>query len=66
MPFGLIDREMTIGQLAEILGLSRATVTRLCTTLAKYDYLRKDLESKKYSLASGCLISAVLFLIPFP
>ncbi len=42
-------QEMTIGQLAEILGLSRATVTRLCTTLAKYDYLRKDLESKKYS-----------------
>jgi len=43
-------QELTVGQLAEILGLPRATVTRLCTTLVKYDYLRKDPESKKYSL----------------
>ncbi|HQH83603.1 MAG TPA: IclR family transcriptional regulator, partial [Syntrophorhabdus sp.] len=43
-------QELTIGQLAEILHLSRATVTRLCTTLVKYDYLKKNPESKKYSL----------------
>jgi len=43
-------QELTIGQLAEILDLARATVTRLCATLVKYDYLRKDPESKKYSL----------------
>lgn len=43
-------QELTIGQLSEILGLARATVLRLCTTLVKYDYLRKDPETKQYSL----------------
>ena len=43
-------QELTIGQLSEILGLARATVLRLCTTLVKYDYLKKDPESKQYSL----------------
>jgi IclR family KDG regulon transcriptional repressor len=43
-------RELTIGQLSEILGLARATVSRLCTTLVKYDYLKKNPEKKQYSL----------------
>lgn len=43
-------REFTVGQLSEILGLARATVSRLCTTLVKYDYLKKNPETKQYSL----------------
>ncbi|MCX5806431.1 MAG: IclR family transcriptional regulator [Proteobacteria bacterium] len=43
-------REFTVGQLSYILGLSRATVSRLCTTLVKYDYLKQAPESKQYSL----------------
>jgi IclR family transcriptional regulator, KDG regulon repressor len=43
-------RELTTGQLSEILGLARATVSRLCSTLVKYDYLKKDPEKKQYSL----------------
>jgi IclR family transcriptional regulator, KDG regulon repressor len=43
-------RELTVGQLSEILGLARATVSRLCSTLVKYDYLKKDPEKKRYAL----------------
>jgi DNA-binding IclR family transcriptional regulator len=43
-------RDLTIGQLSEILGLARATVSRLCSTLVKYDYLKKDPDKKQYSL----------------
>jgi IclR family transcriptional regulator, KDG regulon repressor len=43
-------RELTVWQLSKILGLSRATILRLCTTLVQYDYLRKDAISKQYSL----------------
>ncbi|HVN24875.1 MAG TPA: IclR family transcriptional regulator [Syntrophorhabdales bacterium] len=37
-------------ELSKIIGLSRATILRLCSTLVKYHYLRQDQESKKYSL----------------
>jgi DNA-binding IclR family transcriptional regulator len=43
-------RELTVGQLSEILGLARATVSRLCSTLVKYDYLKKNPDKKQYSL----------------
>jgi IclR family transcriptional regulator, KDG regulon repressor len=43
-------RELTVWQLSKILGLPRATILRLCTTLLQYDYLRKDPISKQYSL----------------
>ena len=41
---------LTLSQLAEILGLSRATVLRLCSTLVKYGFLNQDPASKEYSL----------------
>ncbi|HEX2964765.1 MAG TPA: IclR family transcriptional regulator [Syntrophorhabdaceae bacterium] len=45
------DRKtQTLAQLSDLLGLPRATVLRLCSTLMKYDFLRQDPETKKYSL----------------
>jgi DNA-binding IclR family transcriptional regulator len=45
------ERKMlTLSQLSEILGLSRATVLRLCSTLAKYGFLNQDPATKEYSL----------------
>ncbi len=41
---------LTLAQLSEILNLSKATVLRLCSTLAKYDFLKQDQESRQYSL----------------
>ena len=45
------DRKaQTLAQLSESLDLPRATVLRLCSTLIKYDFLRQEPESKRYSL----------------
>jgi DNA-binding IclR family transcriptional regulator len=45
------DRKtQTLAQLSESLNLPRATVLRLCSTLIKYDFIRQDPESKRYSL----------------
>ncbi len=41
---------LTLAQLAAALNLPRATVLRLCSTLVKYNFLRQDPESKRYSL----------------
>jgi IclR family transcriptional regulator, KDG regulon repressor len=41
---------LTLAHLSETLNLPRATVLRLCSTLLKYDYLRQDPETKRYSL----------------
>jgi IclR family KDG regulon transcriptional repressor len=43
-------KELSLAQLSEVLGLSKATVLRLCSTLVKYGYLKQDLQSKKYFL----------------
>ncbi len=43
-------QSLTSVQLSEILGLPRATVMRLCTTLLNYGYLKQDAESRRYSL----------------
>ncbi len=40
----------TLVQLSRALGLSKATVHRLCTTLVKYDFLTFDNHTKEYSL----------------
>jgi DNA-binding IclR family transcriptional regulator len=42
--------EMGLTQLSEALGLSKATVLRLASTLCKYGFLSQDPESKQYSL----------------
>jgi IclR family transcriptional regulator, KDG regulon repressor len=42
--------ELSLGQISEILDLSKATVLRLCSTLVKFGFLRQDNELKKYSL----------------
>jgi DNA-binding IclR family transcriptional regulator len=56
-------RALTLGQLAEILDLSKATVLRLCSTLVKYGFLKQDGESKQYWLGIklfelGSIVSA--------
>jgi DNA-binding IclR family transcriptional regulator len=43
-------RSLTLAQLSELLDLSKATVSRLCSTLVKFDFLCQDAESKQYSL----------------
>lgn len=43
-------KQLTLSQLAEVLGLSRATVLRLCSTLIQYGFLHQDPVSKTYSL----------------
>ena len=48
--FNLQRQALSKSELSKILGLSRATILRLCSTLVKYDYLREEPESKKYSL----------------
>jgi IclR family transcriptional regulator, KDG regulon repressor len=42
--------ELSLGQVSEMLDLSKATVLRLCSTLVKFGFLRQDQESKKYFL----------------
>ena len=41
---------LTLSQLSESLGLPKATVSRLCSTLIKYDFLGYNQESRQYSL----------------
>jgi DNA-binding IclR family transcriptional regulator len=48
--FSLERQALSKSELSKILGLSRATILRLCSTLGKYGYLRQDQESNKYSL----------------
>jgi IclR family transcriptional regulator, KDG regulon repressor len=48
--FTVERRAMGLAQLSEFLGLSKATVSRLCSTLVEYGFLRQDHELKQYSL----------------
>jgi DNA-binding IclR family transcriptional regulator len=48
--FNLDRQTLSKSELSKILGLSRATILRLCSTLVKYGYLKEDGESKRYSL----------------
>lgn len=48
--FSIERRAMSLAQLSELLGLSKATVSRLCSTLVEYGFLRQDHELKQYSL----------------
>jgi DNA-binding IclR family transcriptional regulator len=41
---------LSLAQISDLLDLPRATVLRLCSTLIKFNYLRQDPLSKKYSL----------------
>ncbi len=41
---------VTATQLSRILGLPKATVLRLCSTLIQYNYLAQDTESRAYTL----------------
>jgi IclR family transcriptional regulator, KDG regulon repressor len=42
--------ELSLGQIADALDLSKATILRLCSTLVKFGFLRQEQESKKYHL----------------
>ena len=48
--FNRARQELTLSQLSKILTLSKATASRLCSTLIKYDFLKYDQNSKNYSL----------------
>ncbi len=48
--FSLERQALSKSELSKLLGLSRATILRLCSTLAEYGYLTQDQETKKYSL----------------
>lgn len=48
--FGTERRPLTLAQLSETIGLSKATVLRLCSTLVKYGFLKQGPESRHYSL----------------
>ncbi|MGD0232110.1 MAG: IclR family transcriptional regulator [Syntrophorhabdales bacterium] len=43
-------RSMTLAQLSEVLDLSKATVSRLCSTLVDFGFLHQDHDVKQYSL----------------
>ena len=63
--FGGERKPLTLAQLSELLGLSKATALRLCSTLVKYGFLRQDQESRQYFLGLRLfeLGSIVLYLL---
>jgi DNA-binding IclR family transcriptional regulator len=48
--FNTERQSLGLGQLSDILKLSRPTIFRLCSTLQEYGFLIQDHESKRYSL----------------
>ena len=57
---------LTRSQLAEILGLPRATVLRLCSTLVQYGYLAKNPDSSTYSLGMRLFEQGSILFNSFP
>jgi IclR family transcriptional regulator, KDG regulon repressor len=54
-----------VAQLSEILNLPRVTVSRLCSTLMKYGFLRQDPDSRHYSLGSRLFELGSIFFNSF-
>jgi IclR family transcriptional regulator, KDG regulon repressor len=48
--FTMERMELSLGQISDLLGLSKATVLRLCSTLVAFGFVRQDETSKRYSL----------------
>jgi hypothetical protein len=48
--FNSENSAFTVTELSVKLGLSRATIVRLCTTLVRYNFLRQEPGSKRYLL----------------
>jgi IclR family transcriptional regulator, KDG regulon repressor len=48
--FNMERTELSLGQISDVLALSKATVLRLCSTLVQFGFMRQDQTSKKYSL----------------
>jgi len=48
--FDASRQTLTLSQLSHLLDLPKATVSRLCSTLIKYDFLGYNQQSKQYSL----------------
>ncbi len=48
--FNTERQALTLGQVADLVKLPKATVMRLCMTLLDYDFLRYDEQTKQYSL----------------
>jgi DNA-binding IclR family transcriptional regulator len=59
-------RVLTRSQLAEILGLPRATVLRLCATLVQYRYLARDPDTNAYSLGMRFFEQGSILFNSFP
>ncbi len=57
-------RELSMTQISKALSLPTATVLRLCSTLVRYDFLKHDMDSKRYSL--GPRLSELGVLVPGP
>lgn len=53
--FDTESQSLGLGQLSDILKLSRPTIFRLCSTLQEYGFLIQDQESKRYSLGMRLL-----------
>jgi DNA-binding IclR family transcriptional regulator len=61
------DRQvLTQSQLAEILGLPRATVARLCSTLVRFRYLAEGRDSKRYSIGMRLFEQGSILFNSFP
>ncbi len=60
--FGSGARSLSNGELSELTGVPKPTVTRLAATLVALGLLRQDPETEKYSLGAGVLSLAQAFL----
>lgn len=53
--FSINETHKRVTQISEELGLAKSTVSRLLKTLHSYGYVKKDLETQKYSLGTKIL-----------
>ncbi|PLY05656.1 MAG: IclR family transcriptional regulator [Arcobacter sp.] len=53
--FTIDETEKRVTKISEELGLAKSTVSRLIKTLHSYGYVKKDLETQKYSLGTKIL-----------
>jgi DNA-binding IclR family transcriptional regulator len=63
--FGTERRPLKLAQLSEALGLPKATVLRLCSTLVKYGFLKQGPDSREYTLGLKLLELGSIVLSSF-
>jgi len=52
-----VDEEITVGEVAKILDVNKSSASRLLKTLAAYDYVKKNSDSRSYSLGNKMQVS---------